>query len=354
VLSRVAAAIYWVGRYIERAENTARFIDVNLQMSLDAPIAFSDQWEPLVAITGDQASFFARYPTPSQENVIQFLTFDPENPSSIVSCLAQARQNARSIREVISSEVWEQINRYHLQVKNDAGARRAERDSFGFFAEVKRQSHLVSGVADNTMSHGQAWHFLRLGRLIERSDATSRLIDVKYFLLLPTLEHVGGVVDETQWSIVLRSASAFEMYRKRYGRITPERVIEFLLLDTEFPRAVLFGLDQAEESLQAISGAGPGRFHNAAEQKLGRVRSELAYAQVYDIIAAGLHEFLGGLQAQLNAVGTAIAESFFGFNSPDDLQLEGVGGRLRDDVLPRDQSQGWAGGDRGYARDLGQ
>jgi uncharacterized alpha-E superfamily protein len=338
MLSRVAEALYWAGRYTERAENTARFIDVNLHMSLDSPIAFSDQWEPLVAITGGRKGFASRYDEPTRENVIQFLTSDLENPSSIASCVHQARENARSVREVISSDVWEQINRFYLLVSNRNSPRRALVDSANFFNEIRLLAQLVWGVVDNTMSHGEAWHFYRLGRLLERSDNTSRLIDVKYFLLLPTTEDVGGAVDEMQWSILLRSASAFEMYRQRYGPIEPDNVVDFLLLSTEFPRAIFFSLMRAEQSLQAISGSRPGTFRNNADQRLGRLRSELAYTQVYDIIASGMHEFLDGFQSKLNAVSLAIAETFFSME-PVGISVNGTRGKRRSDVLSGDKGQ---------------
>jgi uncharacterized alpha-E superfamily protein len=311
MLSRVAESIYWAGRYIERAENTARFIDVNLQMGLDAPSSFAEQWAPMVAIYGSESGFKDRYDAPTRENVIEFMASDPLHPSSILSCLQKARENARSVREAISSEMWEQVNRYYLTVSNGAARRRPIIDPYQFFNEVKLLAQQVSGVSDNTMSHDQAWHFFQVGRLLERADNASRLLDVKYFLLLPSVEDVGGAVDEMQWSILLRSASAFEMYRKRYGRIDPHDVVEFLLLDKEFPRAIFFCVDRGEEFLRAISGVEPGRFSNPAEQRLGLLRSELAYAQSSDIITAGLHEFLDGLQRKLNAVGSAIFETYF-------------------------------------------
>jgi uncharacterized alpha-E superfamily protein len=353
VLSRVADSIYWTGRYIERAENTARFIDVNLAMTLDAPVTFSDQWAPLVAITGEMASFSKRFETATRDNVIFFLAFDPDNPSSILSCLRTARENARSVRDVLSSEVWEQINRFYLFVTQTAAAGRALRDTYHFLSEVKLLSNLIGGLADNTMSHGEAWHFLQLGRLLERSDNTSRLLDVKYFLLLPSPDDVGSAVDEMQWSILLRSGSALEMYRKRHGRIEPENVVEFLLLDTEFPRSALFCLVNAERSLRGISGGPAGRFQNPAEQQLGRLRSELAYAQVSEIIAEGLHEFLDGYQSKLNAVGAAIESTFFALR-PVSGQASGPKRKSRSDVLSGNQSQRRSGGNRGYTSDLGQ
>jgi uncharacterized alpha-E superfamily protein len=312
MLSRVADSIFWMGRYIERAENVARFIDVNLHMILDLPVGSAEQWEPLVITSGDQKRFAARYGTAAtQENVFRFLAFDQENPNAIVSCLRAARENARSVREIISSEMWEQVNTFYLMVSASDAALHAKESPHDFFTQIKMASHLFEGLTSTTMSHGEPWHFCRLGRLLERADKTTRLLDVKYFMLLPRLTDVGSPFDEIQWSAVLRSASGFEMYRKRYGRIAPDRVVDFLLLDREFPRAVHSCLIGGEESLHAISGTPAGTFRNAADRRLGQLRSELGYARVDDIVAGGLHEFLDGLQAKLNLVGDAISDTFF-------------------------------------------
>jgi uncharacterized alpha-E superfamily protein len=348
MLSRVANAIYWCGRYLERADNTARFIDVNLQMSLDAPIAFSDQWEPLVAITGDRQPFYERYDEATRDNVLQFLTHDQENPSSIVSCLSAARENARSTREVMSSDVWEQINRFYLTVSNRGTHLRSSREAFTFYSEVKLLGNLVAGVADNTMSHDEAWHFFRLGKMIERADNTTRLLDVKYFLLLPSIEGVGGAVDEMQWTMVLGSASALEMYRKRFGQVAPMNVVDFLLLDPDFPRSVLFCLVHADDSLRDITGSPPGAYRNRAEQWLGLLKAEMAYASVADIIGSGLHEFLDGLQGKLNKVGFAVGEAFFNMHDIQPVVVPGgqPEGVVRRDVLSGHQSQRGVGGYR--------
>ena len=311
MLSRVADSIYWMSRYIERAENVARFIDVNLQLMLDLPAGSEEQWEPLVITTGDQAGFRERFGGATRENVIQFLAFDADNPNSILSCLRSARENARSVREVISSEMWEQLNKFYLMVNDAAPSGRAMEAPHDFFTEVKLASHLFAGVAGATMSHSEGWHFCRLGGLIERADKTTRILDVKYFFLLPSVSYVGTPFDDIQWSAVLRSASAFEMYRKRHGPISPDRVAEFLLLDHDFPRAVHYCLIKAEQSLHAITGTPPGTFRNTAEQRLGQVCAELAYARIQEIIAAGLHEFLDGLQTKLNHVGDSVFDTFF-------------------------------------------
>ena len=311
MLSRVANAIYWMNRYIERAENVARFIDVNLQLMLDSPAGTAEQWLPLVDTTGDRRLFEERYGEANQENVITFLTFDVDYVNSIAACLRAARENARSVREVISSEMWEQVNRFYLMLRDASGSGQMGRDLHDFFTRIKMASHLYVGITDVTMSHGEPWHFGRLGRLIERADKTSRLLDVKYFLLLPSAQDVGTPIDNIQWAAVLKSASAFEMYRKRHGRIAPQQVAEFLLLDLEFPRAVRPCIVKAEESLHTITGSPPSTFHNTAEQRLGRLRSEFDYAAIEEIIQSGLHDFLDAFQSKLNRVGDAIFGTFF-------------------------------------------
>lgn len=310
MLSRVADSIYWMSCYIERAENVARFIDVNLHLMLDLPMGTTEQWEPLVHTTGDLLLFQQHYGKATKENVVAFLTFDADNPNSILSCLRLARENARSVREIISSEMWEQVNTFYLMVRAAASEGRVMEAPHDFFTEIKMASHLFVGITDATMSHGEGWHFGRVGRLLERADKTSRILDVKYFILLPAVADVGTPFDDIQWAAVLKSASAFEMYRKRHGRLAPERVADFLILDREFPRAMHYCVVKAEESLHAI-GAPPGTFQNLAEQRLGRLRSDLDYAQIQEIIASGLHEFLDAFQARLNRVGAAIFDTFF-------------------------------------------
>jgi uncharacterized alpha-E superfamily protein len=310
VLSRVANSIYWMSRYIERAENYARFIDVNLLLHLDMPRPGDEQWAPMVAVTGDYAIFKERYGKATKENVIQFLAFDKDYANSILSCVCQARENARTIREIIPTEMWECVNSFYHLVR-DAKPEQVMRAPHKFFNEVKTASQLFSGVTMVTMTHDEGWHFCRLSRLLERADKSSRILDVKYFLLLPSVNDVGTPLDFVQWSALLRSASAFEAYRKRYGGIVPEKVVEFLVLDREFPRAVHYCLIRAEDSLHAISGSSPGTFENTAEQECGRLRSELAYARVKDIFKNGVHEYLDNLQAKLNLVGDAIFDTFF-------------------------------------------
>jgi uncharacterized alpha-E superfamily protein len=309
MLSRVADTIYWMNRYMERAENVARFIDVSLQLTLDAPDT-RDPWGALIAATGDDAGFHQRYGTPTQDSVIRFLTFDREYRSSIVSCLAQARENARTVREIVSSELWEHVNTSYLMVK-DAHLDAVMDAPHDFFAEIKKASHLFVGISYLTMTHNEGWHFGRLGRLLERADKTSRIVDVKYFILLPDVSDVGSTYDEVQWAALLKSASAFEMYRKRHGHIVPGKVVDFLLFDRKFPRSVSYCLRKADRSLHAITGSPTDTFDTEAERALGRLSADFEFVSGKEVLARGVHEFLDVFQTRLNSVGDAIYDTFF-------------------------------------------
>lgn len=310
MLSRVADSIYWMNRYVERAENIARFIDVNLTLLLDSPIGVSQQWEPIVLTTGDLPLFQERYGEATAENVIQFLTFDRAYPNSIISCLHAARENARSVREIISSEMWRQINAFYHFV-SDTNPQEPSKLS-EFFQAVKQESHLFAGIESATMTHNEGWHFGTIGRLLERADKTTRILDVKYFILLPSVRDVGTTLDQLQWMALLKSASAYEMYRKRgIHRITPTSVAEFLIFEREFPRSIRFCIQRAERSLHRITGTPENSWTSPVERAFGKLRSDLDYTTIDDVIETGLHEFLDDLQRQMNAVGIKISETFF-------------------------------------------
>lgn len=310
MLSRVADSIYWMSRYIERAENLARFVDVTLNLILDQPQT-GGHWEPLVYTTGDHEFFEERYGEANEANVVKFLVFDKSYGGSIISCLNSARENARTVREAISSEAWEQINSFYHIVRDAANSDDSSRTNPEFFDLVREQSQLFNGILDATLSHASGWHFANLGRLLERADKTSRILDVKYYTLLPDPKDVGTTLDDLQWSSVLRSASGFETYRKQFHTITVHRIVEFLVFDRFFPRAVQFCVNHADESLHAISGSQLNTYQNLAEQKLGRLKSALAYSDVESIVNHGLHEFIDSLQVDLNDVAAAIGEAFF-------------------------------------------
>jgi uncharacterized alpha-E superfamily protein len=358
MLSRVADSVYWMNRQIERAENVARAVDTTLDLALDGTISPGRLWNALVCTFGDETDFWGRFGLADQANVISFLAFDQANPNSIASCLQAARENARTVRDMISTPMWEEINKAHLYVRSAAAANAEIDHPREFLDEVKRASQLITGVADATMSHGEAWHFARMGRLIERADKTSRVLDVEHYFqpaaarIAPPaagtaafgsgpglgarpLEGAGaaariappaagtaafgsGPGDETdevavQWSAVLESASALEMYRKVHGAVSRRSVADFLIFDREFPRAMHFCLIKAEESLLAITGGAKGAYTNPAEQRLGRLRSHLDYGAIDEILGGdgGLHGFIDGFQTTLNQASAAVFETFF-------------------------------------------
>ncbi|MDF3065299.1 MAG: hypothetical protein K0R38_900 [Polyangiaceae bacterium] len=342
MLSRVADAIYWASCYVERAENVARFVDVSLNLMLESSAHGERDWASLVHTTGDQEFFEKKYGKATPENVTQFLTFDDEYSSSILTSVSRARENARSVRDIISREMWQELNEFYLMVVHAARPGSQPEDLIDFCAKVKRAGIYFEGVTNATLSRGEAYHFANLGRMLERADKTSRILDVKYFLLTPTQTQTqtqdqtqtqtqaqtatpgrgqtqtqaqnGSVaVDHVGWSTLLNSASALQMYRQIWHVTTPAAVSEFLLLDRHFPRSILRCVRRAQESLHSISGAPLGSFESEAERLLGRLRSELDYAKIDEIMELGLHQYVDSLQGQLNEAGSAIQSQFFEF-----------------------------------------
>lgn len=311
MLSRVADAMYWMNRYIERAENYARFMDVSFNISLELPPNTSEQWQPLIVTTGDWELYESMYKTVDKRKAIYFLGFDPRNPNSIYNCIINARENARSIRPEITKELWEQINYLFYFVKDGLAKKRwGSKDPREYFDEIKKGCHLFWGIIDATISRTEGWHFGRIGRLLERADKTSRVLDVKYHMLLPSPTYVGTPLDIIQWAALLKSVSAYDMYRKNNGKLTPLGIASFLILDKEFPRSMLQCLYYAEQSLKTISGNLTG-YTNVAEKEIGILVSQLEFADIDDIIRSGMHEFLDKFQIKLNEVSSAIFDTFF-------------------------------------------
>ena len=307
MLSRVADHLYWMGRYAERAEHTARVLNVHTHLALEEGPEARKKRVRLVLVALRQAETEAD----SFQEAANGVTLDGNNPSSLLSCLRACRENARQIRERIASEMWEQINKFYFFVKESAYSDAATDTPQDFYSKVKMESHLYAGIADATMNRGEDWHFARMGKLIERADKTSRIIDVKYFLLLPKPEDVGTPFDNIQWAALLKSASALDMYRRKFDHISPERVASFLILDRNFPRAILFCIMVAENSLHAITGSPMDSYQNEAERRMGLLHSELVFASIDEIIDIGLHEYLDKFQTRLNRVDDAIKRSFF-------------------------------------------
>ncbi len=323
MLARVADSLYWLARYIERAENSARILDVNLQLTLDSehagPDAEAQYWQPIIATLEDQKRFQSLYAVTSGDAVCEFVTFARENPNSIAGSVANARENARTVREYISSEMWERINGLYLWL-NSAEARQLFAGSaIDFYRQVVDYSHQFHGTTDATLTHGEGWNFLQIGKHLERADACSRILDLKYHILLPGDEQVGGNVDTVQWQAVLKSCSALEAYRKIHpGQVTPWSVAEFILLHEDFPRSVRFCTERLDRALHHISGTDQGHYANEAERLSGRLCSDLRYAEISEILRSGLHEYLDGIQGRLIEINRATLEEYCGWQAPEE------------------------------------
>ena len=310
MLSRVAESIYWMSRYLERAENIARYIDVHANLTLDTPGMAQRNWSALLQITGEQEQFTQRYKVETPANIIRFLAFDQDYTHSLISCVNYARENARSIREIISPELWEQINAlYHMLRK--ASPDQGTQDLYRFFNQVKIMGLSFGGIVNDTMSHSEGWHWFRSGRLLERADQTSRILDVKYFALLPRSDDVGAPIDQIQWAGLLTSTSSQETYRRHYGSISPRNIAQFLILDRMFPRSILHCLIRSDDAVRSILGTSPNHFRNEAEQQLGQLCSELSYTTIDSIMSCGLHQWVDRFQGKLNHVGEAIHSVYF-------------------------------------------
>jgi uncharacterized alpha-E superfamily protein len=310
MLSRVASNLYWMSRYVERAENTARVLDVTWRMSLlvKEPRLQDQEWFAPLNITGTLFPFAGRHHTVCAREVLHFMALDPENPSSIYSCARQARENARAIRGAITSEMWEVLNATWIEMQQLTEEKVNARGFSAFFDWVKERSHLFRGVTFGTMRRDDAYHFTRLGTHMERSDSTARILDVKYHILLPSVTDVGGAVDYYQWSAVLRSVSAFEAYRQVYRDvITPVRLAELLILREDLPRSLHFCMRQVMDTLDIVKN------DRSAEtlRQTGQVLSQLRYGRIADIFALGLHEYLTDYLKAMQGVSTEIQKSFF-------------------------------------------
>ena len=313
MLARVANSLYWMSRYIERAENTARFIEVNLQFTLDPSVIGGEQWEPLVQITGDAAAFRERHDEPTAAAVLEFLTLDRGYPNSIIACIAAARENARMSRDVITADMWRHLNAIYLELKDTTTQQLLRENAGQFFDRIAQACLLFDAAVEASLSRTQGYHFVALGRALERADKTLRLMDVKYFMLLPEAEDVGTTLDTVQWADLLRSASALEMYRQCHGAIETADGAAFLTMNDKFPRSVAFCLNEANWALEQINQVSVRRDNrtNPARRRLGRLRAELEFGDMGEIIGSGLHEFLDEMQLRLNRIDDAVNQTYF-------------------------------------------
>lgn len=316
MLSRVADSCFWMSRYMERAETNARLLDVNMQLLLDfqnqEPNVLRKHWEPILATLEDQELFQKIHPDRlDSDSVMEFVTFERKNPNSILSCLAVAREIARTIREQIPSEMWEQLNKLYLYMRSAQALTDFNNSPYEFYQALVEGVHLFEGTTDATMTHGEGWLFLQAGKFLERADSTSRVLDIKYHIILPHGEQVGGSVDITQWNAVLRSCSALQAYLKIYaGQVKALNVAEFLILHRAFPRSIRFCVDHLDFILHRISGFDERTFSNDAERLSGQMRSQMDFSTIQSIFAKGLHQFLDETQTRLNEISNSLVETY--------------------------------------------
>jgi uncharacterized alpha-E superfamily protein len=314
MLSRVANNLFWMSRHIERAENTARLLDVTHRMSLlpyrilEPGQSWAEPWALPLVINGIATAYYESHPGAlSSENVLRFMVLDTANPSSIYSCIQSARENARTARGAITSEMYEDINSFWLELRDlDYGGLLA-RGLSGFFDWVKMRSHQFRGVTFGTSLRDEGYSFIRLGTFIERADNTARFLDVKYHTLLPSITDVGGAVDYYQWSAVLRSLSAFDAYRKVYrDAITPMRVAELLVLRDDVPRS----LHTCMNEIYGILGGLCDASSRETERLAGEIHAQLHYGRTEQILSQGLHEYLMSFLEKLDALNDEINRHF--------------------------------------------
>lgn len=314
MLSRVADSLYWMSRYAERAENITRMLDVNQQLLLDIPADRSRElekdWFPLLDCFGEGDAFSVRYRKATARRVTEYLTFNKDQPNSIASCLAAARENGRVIRDTLPTEMWEQINRTHLWFQSRSARQFFERNYFEFFQRLKKTLQLFQGITDSTMFHGEGWEFIQIGKFLERAEKSTRVLDEKYHLFR---EGKNASPNDLllQWLAVLRSCSARRNYVRLYpGPVQPMRVTELLLLNESLPRSARFCVARVDQSLRRLSGVAAGRYSNEAEKWSGRLLSNLTFTSIEEIWSQGLHTAMDDLQIQLNRIGQGIFESY--------------------------------------------
>ncbi len=310
MLSRVGDRIYWMSRFMERAENMARLLGVTSNVVLcSTPETQQQNLLAPLTITGTAKSYFERHPRASLSGLLDFMGLDSENPSSIYTCLKCARDNAHAVRWQITSEMWETLNATWIEMREFKRDEVTGPEATRFFDWVKERSHLFRGVMYGTIMRGEAFDFSRLGTFIERADATARILDVKYHILLPRVEDVGGALDYYQWAALLRSVSSFETYRTIYrDRIYPINVAELLILDRRMPRSLAACLDQIEQSLSRVEGQND----QPAKRLAAELQARLVHGDIEEIFLGGLHEYLTEFLSDVADLGQRIQRAYLG------------------------------------------
>lgn len=315
ILSRVADSIYWLNRYVERVENYARLIETYQQLSLENAEVTDPLWLALVESTADTQGFQETYAEIRQEHVVEYLTFNRKNPNSIISCLYLAKENARSIREKISKDMWEAINELYTEVAEHAAtnpeALLNDTGTSAFFRGIRRSCHAFYGISDGTLNHDETYYFALLGRAIERADKTTRILDLQSYMLTPETQAQFGEGQIFLGLALLKATSAHEMFNQAFSKITVENILEFLLLSRTFPRAIIASLLQIEFALRCLAGEHKGFFINAAQKKVQRLLLETRHLDVAMLVGGGLNAYLDNLQVRLNEIGIEITNTYF-------------------------------------------
>jgi len=312
MLSRIAESLYWMARHLERVDNTARVLDINVVHMLEADENATEemQWQPLLAIVNAEADYAQLYPDGrvTVQRVIHLLTQERTNPGCLYNSLKLARENARVVRDRISNAMWETLNQFWLETDKHLATTLPPWRAAEFYAFVHREVATFFGLSQSTMMRGQAYGFTALGSLLERADMTARILDVRYHLLLPNSTRVGSPLDYYQWGALLKSLSCFETYRRQYqGGIRPLEVVEFVVLDPNYPRSLTYCVDGMARALERV-GYMPD---NTAQAQLQALRTHLAEVSAEQILKQGLHEFLDEFLLQLATFGDALRADYF-------------------------------------------
>ena len=312
MLSRIADSLFWMARYMDRAENTARLLDVTYHMLLEqSQQTYELRWDAVIRITGGQNLFQRVYDEADATKVCEFLLFREDNPNSVVSCITNVRENARAIRDRMSREMWENVNGLYYRVRDMKQNIDTRNALHGLCREIISGSHAFNGITDSTLPHDEGWQFLQAGRALERAENTARVVDVEYHKLVQTSPSLPNALNK-QWMAVLDSVAAYEMYRRVYhSAIEPSNVAELLILHPQHPRSARFNIAWLQNSLHAISGTGSHSYANEAERLTGKLHDSLVYDRIQDIFARGLHVFLTDLERTCWRIGEQIACTYF-------------------------------------------
>lgn len=305
MLSRVAETLYWMARYVERAENIARLVNINNMLLMDLPKGVSTGWEPLVDIIGVRKEYEETHSDFSEANCLRFFILGENNPSSILNSISYARENARTVRDVIPRGVWEGINSLYHYIKDNQNKGLSKRGRFEYLKKIIESTLLIFGALDATINHDQAYIFIRFGSIIERADMTTRILDVRSANLI-TSDTTERPFENIQWISVLRSISAYQMYRQQMGlRVQRADVLEFMLLSPVFPRSFLFCLNELKSLISQIDNA------DSIIKLLDESADEIKNKDVRSLRNGALHDYIDELQIDLAQVHTALAEVYF-------------------------------------------